>query len=191
MIFVKIIKLFIFCLLTSNACNSATTGSWAVIFWAVSDLGQNFRIFEFLVHIILLLFEFLESVSGWISLILIEILKIIEIFMFCLLTSNTCNFATTESCAVKFWTISDLPENVRIFEFAVRIILLLFEFLESVAGRISMNLDEIVKIIENITVCLLTSNEWNFATIGSWAVTFATVSDLAQVFVNHTILDFA
>ena len=63
-IITKIIKNVTFCLLTLNECNFATTGSWAVKFLHVSDLGQNSRIFEFVVCIILLLFEFLESVVG-------------------------------------------------------------------------------------------------------------------------------
>ena len=45
----------------SNLCNFATAGSWTVEFKSVSDLGQNLQIFELSVHIILLLFEFLES----------------------------------------------------------------------------------------------------------------------------------
>ena len=71
--FVKIIKNVIFCLLTLNACNFATTGSWAMKILSVSDLGQNSRIFEFPVRIVLLLFEFLESVVGRISRIFTEI----------------------------------------------------------------------------------------------------------------------
>ena len=97
-------------LATLNACNFATTGSWAVTFLLVSHLGQHFRIFEFPVRIILLLFEFLELVVGRISRILSEITKIIENITFCLLTSNACNFATTGSQAAKMLPVSDLGQ---------------------------------------------------------------------------------
>ena len=65
-------KKHIFYLLTSNACNFAIAGSWAVKFLPVSDLGVFFHIFEFAVRIVLLLFEFLEFIAGRIYWIFIE-----------------------------------------------------------------------------------------------------------------------
>ena len=66
-IIMKIIKRIRFCLVTLNARNFATTGSCAVKFLPVSDLGQNFRIPSSHYSNVLLLFEFLEFVVERIS----------------------------------------------------------------------------------------------------------------------------
>ena len=60
----KITKNVTFCLLTLNACNFATTGSYAIIFEPVSDLVQNFRFLVFSVSIILLLFSYFSNLSN-------------------------------------------------------------------------------------------------------------------------------